>query len=121
MPDRKVMNALSGSTIDFVNIRKFSRPEALVQYCRGEDIKLISLELPDENMDSTPLAEYEFDFSKKYCIIAGHETIGIPADILFNSERVYIPMMGVGFCLNTSQALNVALYEASKQYGVFLK
>jgi tRNA(Leu) C34 or U34 (ribose-2'-O)-methylase TrmL len=41
--------------------------------------------------------------------------VGIPSDILKISTKVFIDMPGVGFCLNTSQAANVFLYEVSKQ------
>ena len=37
-------------------------------------------------------------------------------EILLNSEKLYIPMDGIGYSLNTSQAANIAVYEAVKQY-----
>jgi tRNA(Leu) C34 or U34 (ribose-2'-O)-methylase TrmL len=48
--------------------------------------------------------------------VVGNESTGVPIEILLNSEKIYIPMPGVGFCLNTSQAANIVLYEAVKQY-----
>ena len=50
------------------------------------------------------------------CLVVGHEESGIPIEILRNSEVVNIPMPGVGYCLNTSQAANILLYEAVKQF-----
>ena len=59
---------------------------------------------------------YSFDFDDHICIVTGNETTGVPVEILNNSEKIYIPMDGVGFSLNTSQAANIAAYEAVKQY-----
>ena len=36
-------------------------------------------------------------------------------NILANSEKIYIPMPGAGFCLNTSQTANIMMYEAVRQ------
>ena len=48
-------------------------------------------------------------------IVTGHETTGVPSVILHKSKPIYIPMPGVGVCLNTSQGANVALYEYNRQ------
>ena len=87
-----------------------------MEYVRKDRINLVSVELDDL---AVPIQEYEFDFFSKVCIVAGHETTGIPEGILLNSDVVYIPMPGVGFCLNTSQAANIILYEAVNQYKKF--
>jgi tRNA(Leu) C34 or U34 (ribose-2'-O)-methylase TrmL len=50
-------------------------------------------------------------------VVVGQEQSGVPVDILVNSEKVCIPMPGAGYCLNTSQAANIFLYEATKQYA----
>ena len=44
-------------------------------------------------------------------MIFGHETTGIPVEILLNSKHIHIPMPGVGFCLNVSQAGTAAMSE----------
>ena len=116
-PPRRIINQLSGSTLDYVEIRQFSTPSEFMQYKRKNNIKLISVELES---NAVPLQEYNFNFSSKICIVAGHETTGIPNEILFNGDVVYIPMPGVGFCLNTSQASNIVLYEAINQYQQIL-
>lgn len=113
IPPRRLINQLSGSTLDYVHLRQFSTPEQFMEYVRKNNTKLVSVEL-DES--AVPIQEYEFNFDSKVCIVAGHETTGIPTSILFNSDIVYIPMPGVGFCLNTSQAANVILYEAVNQF-----
>jgi len=40
----------------------------------------------------------------------------VPVDVTQIADCVEIDMPGPGFCLNTSQAANIVLYEASKQY-----
>ena len=59
---------------------------------------------------------HSFDFSRHVCLVLGHEEHGVPIEILNNSDKIYIPMPGVGFCLNTSQAGNIILYETIKRY-----
>lgn len=116
-PSRRLMNELSGSLFDYIKVRAFPNPNALIRYTEKENISLISIELPPDGFISHSITDYKFDFSKRICLVTGHETIGVPVDILFKSDDIiHIPMPGAGFCLNTSQAANIALYEATKQY-----
>lgn len=117
-PSREIMNDLSGSTFDYMLKTYYSRPEAFAKHCKEQGVKLIAFEMPSEDYPAVPINEYKFDFSVESCIIVGHETIGVPVELLIQAERVYIPMPGVGYCLNTSQAANIALYEAARQYSV---
>jgi|TARA_X000001388_G_scaffold20658_1_gene13691 tRNA G18 (ribose-2'-O)-methylase SpoU len=113
IPPRRAINQLSGSTLDYVQLRQFSTPSEFMDFSRRNNMNLVSVELEET---AVPLKEYEFNFSSKLCIVAGHETTGIPSEILLSSDVVYIPMPGVGFCLNTSQASNIVLYEAINQF-----
>ena len=113
VPKRKVLNPLSGSLVDYVDIFSYSDPAAFVEYASDNNIKLVAAELC-ENAES--IETYNFDFTQPICIVVGHEELGIPAEILHNSDKIYIPMPGVGYCLNTSQAANILLYEATTQY-----
>ena len=89
VPPRRVINQLSGTTLDYVNLRQFSTPQQFMEYVRKDRINLVSVELDDL---AVPIQEYEFDFFSKVCIVAGHETTGIPEGILLNSDVVYIPI-----------------------------
>ena len=120
-PKRSIMRDLSGGTYDIINFKQFSNPTDLIQYCRDEDIKMISFELSTEHFPAVPLSEYRFDFTRRSVIIVGHESFGVPNEILAHSDRVYIQSDGIGFCLNTSQAANIALYIASQQYKEYNK
>jgi tRNA G18 (ribose-2'-O)-methylase SpoU len=113
LPKRKVLNPLSGSLLDYVEVNEYSDPAAFVKYAEQNNIQLISAELCEE---SESIETYDFDFSQPICIVVGHEEAGIPIEVLNNSDKVYIPMPGVGYCLNTSQAANILLYEATTQY-----
>jgi tRNA G18 (ribose-2'-O)-methylase SpoU len=115
IPEYKEMRRYSGSLNTYVETQQYKNPHDFLVAMKEKGIKIISLELCD---DSSNIEEYDFDFSQPICIVTGHETTGIPVEILENSEKIYIPMDGVGFSLNTSQAANIAVYEAVKQYRV---
>tara|TARA_R100000005_G_C4957093_1_gene175240 strand:- start:417 stop:1022 length:606 start_codon:yes stop_codon:yes gene_type:complete len=113
LPKRKILNPLSGSLVDYINIEQHDGPSKFLEYAKTNNIKLISAELC-ENSES--IESYNFNFTQPICIVVGHEEVGIPSEILNNSDKIYIPMPGVGYCLNTSQAANILLYEATTQY-----
>ena len=77
-------------------------------FAREEDLNLISLEISDS---SKSLYDYNFDFTKNNALILGHESTGVPVELLLNSDQIHIPMPGVGFCLNVSQAGTVTMSE----------
>jgi len=113
VPHRSKLNSLSGSTYDYVNIIQHSSPYSFLKWARENKVKIVSAELTDE---SQKLRDYSFDFSEHICIFTGHETTGVPIEIIKNSDCVEIDMPGIGFCLNTAQAANILLYESCKQY-----
>lgn len=113
IPDRSLINPKSGSLVDYVNLHSYSNPSKFLQWSRKNNIKLISAELSD---DATSLFDYDFNFCEKTCLVLGHETTGIPVEILMNSEKVYVPMPGIGFCLNTSQTGTAIMTEYVRQY-----
>jgi tRNA G18 (ribose-2'-O)-methylase SpoU len=116
VPKRKTLATRSGTLQDYVPINQFSNPHEFLQYCKQNAIKIVSAEL-----DTEAVSIHQYDFTddlgsyKKICIVVGHEQLGIPVEILNNSTKIYIPMPGVGFCLNTSVAASIFLYEAVKQ------
>ena len=113
VPHRNALNPTSGTLCDYVDIKQYGTPGAFLEYARENNYQLISAEIDDE---ATPINRYRFDFNKHTCIVLGHEESGVPVELIRNSDTVFIPMPGVGFCLNTSQAGNILLYEAVKQY-----
>ena len=113
VPERSRIKASSGSLTDYVEIIQFSRPSEFLTQMELEGIKVISAELVE---GARPLSSYTFDFSRPVCLVVGNEQVGVPTEILMQSEVLYIPMPGVGYCLNTAQAANILLYEAVKQF-----
>ncbi|MAG26489.1 hypothetical protein CMI47_13160 [Candidatus Pacearchaeota archaeon] len=113
LPPRKVLNPLSGSTYDYVDIIQFANPNKFLKHMRNLSIKLVCAEITE---DAVPLANYKFDFSTPICIVTGHEECGVPTDLLINSDVVKIDTSGIGYCLNTAQTANIMLYEAIKQF-----
>lgn len=115
-PPRALMNELSGSMFDYVKLKQFGQPGRLLEYLRENGIQPVALELPGETYVAHSIHDYQFNFDKPVCIITGHESAGVPGDLLLASEVIYVPMPGIGFCLNTAQTATVAIYEAVKQY-----
>lgn len=113
IPEYREMRKYSGTLNNYVQMHQYKNPHDFLVAMKNKGVKLISLELCD---GATNIEDYNFDFSQQICIVTGHETTGVPTEVLVNSEKVFIPMDGVGYSLNTSQAANIAAYEAVKQY-----
>lgn len=114
-PDSKLIREISGTTSDFIEMTNFANPHDFLDYTRKNNIHIVSAEITE---GSKNIYDYVFPKDKKVCIVVGHEESGITEDILKHSEIVQIPMPGVGFCLNTSQACNIMLYEYTKQIAI---
>jgi len=110
---RSYLNPRSGSLYDYVDIRQFPNPFDFLQSVRGTKTALVSADISD---DAESLYEYQFDFSRHTSIVLGNETSGIPIEIIINSDEVFIPMPGPGFCLNTSQSGTAFATEYSRQF-----
>lgn len=113
VPDRSKLNPKSGSLYDYVEIRQYSNPGEFLKAARANGIRLISADISDR---AESLYEFCFDFEIETSIILGNETTGIPVEISVNSQEVYIPMPGTGFCLNTSQSGTAFATEYSRQF-----
>jgi len=115
VPDRKSIISSSGSLYDYVEIQQFTSPNSFLREMDKKDIQIVCGELSE---GAAPLPGYSFNFDRHMCLVVGNEQAGIPPEILHKSQVIYIPMPGIGYCLNTSQAANILLYEAVKQYEV---
>lgn len=113
IPSKTQLNSLSGSTYDWINLIQHKNPNDFLAWTRENKVKIISAEL---TKTSRKLCDYKFNFNNNLCIFTGHETTGVPTEILINSDVVEIDMPGPGFCLNTTQAANIVIYEATKQF-----
>jgi len=113
IPPRKVLFNASGSLIDYIELKQYSKPSHFLDWVRKSDVTLVSAELDDE---AEPLYNHSFSFEKETLIVLGNERIGVPSEILFNSKKLFIPMLGTGFCLNTSQTGTAFVSEYMRQY-----
>jgi tRNA G18 (ribose-2'-O)-methylase SpoU len=111
-PESKELRELSGTTSDFIQVQNFSNPNQFLNYCRENNIHIVSAELTE---NSRSIYDYRYPKDRKVCIVVGNEQTGVPTDILQHSEVVQIPMPGLGYCLNTAQACNIMLFEYTKQ------
>lgn len=108
--DYSELKRLSGSLINHIELVSYATEEEFLSYIRENKIRLISMELNDRAKDF-----HTYKARRNTCIFIGHERWGVPEVISLNSENYFIPMPGIGFCLNTSQTANIALYETVKQ------
>ena len=113
VPERSCIKASSGSLIDYVEIIPFATPRDFVDHAKSEGIQIVTAELVE---GARSLSSYIFDYSRPIALVVGNEQSGVPAEIISNSDVIYIDMPGVGYCLNTSQAANILIYESVKQY-----
>lgn len=118
IPDRSILNSLSGSLYDYVELLQHKTPLQFLSFVNEKNIPLVSAEILES---SIPIFDVDFSSLGNFCLVVGNESIGVPPEILRNSLPVHVPMPGVGYCLNTSQAANVALYEIMRQRKSFQK
>ena len=112
IPNRKELNKYSGTLSDWVILERFSNPFEYLKYVKEKGGQIISAEISNS---AKPITSFNFSTAGSFHLVVGNEQSGVPGEILFRSVQLYVPMPGVGFCLNTSQAANVFLYEISKQ------
>jgi tRNA (guanosine-2'-O-)-methyltransferase len=113
LPEYKVMRALSGSSADIIKYKQFKSPSDFLSFAREQNMYIYSAELCE---NSKNLFNHKFSFDKEIVIVLGHETLGVPSEIIYNSTPLHIPMIGRGFCLNTSQAGTAIATEVVRQY-----
>jgi len=114
-PPDSFLRPRSGTTISYINILQFSTPHDFLEHCRDRDINIVSAELCDEAVD---LNDFEFDFDKKTVIVTGNEWVGVPAEIIHNSQPIYLPYCGKGYSLNTAVTSSIILSEFNRQYAI---
>ena len=117
-PDRSYLKSGSGSLYDYISIKSFSNTLEFTRFAKENGYKIVAIELCD---DAKSLYDYNFSFEEKTILLLGHETTGVPGDIVLRNDTVYIPMPGVGYCLNVSQAGTVVVNEYYRQYLEYSK
>jgi len=108
LPPYNYLKRVSGSTVDWVKINQFSNPYQFLSYAKDNKIKLVSAELAEDSID---IYQYKFDYNSNTSIIIGGETLGVPVELLINSDIVQIKMGGTGYSLNAATAGAIILNE----------
>ena len=111
LPEYKELRRYSGTVVDYVVTSLYKSPGAFLEAARTGGWRLVSAELTEA---AKPIVGFPWESKHYTVIIVGNEQVGIPNEILAHSEHIYIPMPGVGYCLNTSQTANILAYEATK-------
>lgn len=99
----------SGTLNKFLPVTKFSNPIQFLQHTRQNNIYVCAVELADQ-----AISIYDFNppMDQEVCFVLGHEETGVPEDIIQKAnELVYIPLPGVGYCLNTAIAGSIVISE----------
>ena len=123
LPLTSSTNSMSGTTLNLTPYRVFpSHMEFLEEEVSKSDSssewfldnELVAIEICD---GAKSLDVYDFNFwgNQHTYLIVGHETLGIPGDFLQYCNKVYIPMDGYGYCLNTAMALSIVTNEYCRQ------
>ena len=112
LPDRPILKKKSASTMDYVRLYQYSYPSEFLSYVRSSKSRLVVAELTE---DARPISELVFTPGEKIIICTGAETAGVTQDIISAGEVYYIPMPGPAWCANTSQIMNIMLYEYVRQ------
>lgn len=113
LPKRDFLNSRSGTTLDLMRIHQFSTPHDFLRYCRDESYHVVSAEICDGAFD---LNYYKFGFDRKTVIVMGNEYTGVPAEVIHNSDCVYINHCGISPCHNVAQAGAIMANEYYRQY-----
>ncbi len=112
IPPYSFLHPTSGSTSDLIKKIQFATPGDFIRYAKENDYVIVSAELTD---GAVSLYDFKFPIDKKIVIVMGNEYTGVPSEIVHNSTPVFIPMDGIGFCLNTMQTSTVFLSEYCRQ------
>lgn len=107
------LSRLSGGHSKLVNFIYHKNPIDFLNWSRVNNCKLVVAELAD---GATDINDYNFDYGIHNIIVVGNEMDGVPVELSMNGDLVYIPMVGRGFCLNTSQTANIMGFQFSSKF-----
>jgi len=109
-PEYKTLRKISCGTNNVITIKNFKRPSDFIGFCRDNDITLISMEKNDE---SENIGEFP---TNKVCICLGHETHGVPVEILYNSIVWHVEMCGPVNSMNVSAVGSIIFHHFHQNF-----
>lgn len=107
-PSRSELKRLSGGNSELVNWSFYSNPDEYLSVNLNNNYKLVCAELCES---AHSIHTHKWDYVSETHIAVGNEMDGIPHELLKYGEKVFIPMVGRGFCLNTGQTGNILAYD----------
>jgi tRNA G18 (ribose-2'-O)-methylase SpoU len=112
-PIGKRMTKTSRATEKFVNYRKETDMQSILNELKDSNHQLIALEITE---NSKPISNFKIELSKPIALIIGHENFGISENIIKQCDTVvHINMFGNNSSMNVVQATSIALYEITNQ------
>ncbi|MCK5018644.1 MAG: hypothetical protein KAS32_16405 [Candidatus Peribacteraceae bacterium] len=110
IPPRREISKTAIGAEEWIPWEKVEDPIKKIKDLKKEGYKIVSLEI---NNESTNINNYKV--SDKVCLILGNEILGVPKEMLEESDDIiYIPMLGKKSSLNVSVAAGIALNCLSK-------
>jgi tRNA G18 (ribose-2'-O)-methylase SpoU len=111
IPSRK-MQKTSRSTEKYVAYEKIKDIHQYLDIIKKTH-QIIAIEITE---NSKPIHQYQFNKQKPIAFIIGDENFGIEENILNKThEIIHINMFGNNSSMNVVQAINIVLYESTKQ------
>tara|TARA_B110001454_G_C12594300_1_gene381585 strand:+ start:126 stop:644 length:519 start_codon:yes stop_codon:yes gene_type:complete len=111
IPSRK-MQKTSRSTEKYVAYEKIKDIHQYLDIIKKTH-QIIAIEITE---NSKPIHQYQFNKQKPIAFIIGDENFGIEESILNKThETIHINMFGNNSSMNVVQAINIVLYESTKQ------
>lgn len=110
LPCYKVLKEKSGTTNDLVKIYQYSNPQDFIEFFKQTGSRLVCMELSNNSVELKNINK-----NGHFFLALGNETSGIPIELMLHADQIcHIKMEGPGYCLNTSQTGNIALYELTR-------
>ena len=103
-------NKVTKGAYKHLNIKRFANEEECLNYLIRNRIKIICIE---NSTDAFSLKGFKFPANVAF--IMGHECLGVPDIFRERFINLKIPQYGLMFCLNTSVAMSIVLYERFSQ------
>lgn len=108
-PPRKEISKTALGAEAWIPWSKTNDPMIVIGKLKKDGYRIVALE---KTKGSVPIQEYAN--SDRVCLILGHEILGVPDDLLKESDAiVHIEMQGKKESLNVSVAAGIAMYALS--------
>lgn len=111
-PNHRIKKASVG-TWQWVEWEYFDKTTDAIRDLKSKikNLKVVGVELDNKSIDYT-----KGDYSLPLALVVGHESSGIPKEILeMCDEVVELPMMGINTSLNVMVSLGIILYKVLEQ------